>query len=230
MDKKFRAIKSYVLRAGRMSPAQQKAYDTLSDRYCIPYNDSFLSREKLSNGKDNIIIEIGFGMGDATYRIAMDNPENEYIGVEVHKPGVGKLLYQIQEYSIRNLRIIEHDAVEVLDKMIPDGSVKGFHIFFPDPWPKKKHHKRRLIQDGFVEKLAQKLQVDGYLYAVTDWDNYAEHILGVLTKSCLKNRYNGFAEAQDWRPGTKFERKGKEKSHAIYELLFEKSASRNSDK
>ncbi len=220
MENKLRSVKSYVLRAGRMSPAQQKAYDELSDRYCIPYREGFLNREELLREKSEVVVEIGFGMGDATYQIAMDNPDKEYIGIEVHKPGVGKLLYRIEENGIGNLRIVEHDAVEVLDNMLPDKSINGFHIFFPDPWPKKKHHKRRLIQPGFINKLEKKLAVNGYLYVATDWENYAEHILSVLTESGLVNRYDGFADPQSWRPGTKFERKGREKSHQIYELLF----------
>ncbi len=220
MEKKLRSVKSYVLRAGRMSPAQQKAYDELSGQYCIPYREGFLSRDDLLKNSKEVIVEIGFGMGDATHQIARDNPDKEYIGIEVHKPGVGKLLHQIAEFSIPNLRIIEHDAVEVLDHMIPDGSIGGFHIFFPDPWPKKKHHKRRLIQSGFVSKLEKKLVPGGYLYAATDWENYAEHILEVLSESSLKNKYESYAEPQSWRPGTKFERKGREKSHKIYELMF----------
>ena len=222
MDKKLRTIKSYVLRAGRMSPAQQKAYDELSEHYCIPYREGFLNRDDLLRDNQEVIVEIGFGMGDATHQIAGENPDKEYIGIEVHKPGVGKLLHHIGEFGIPNLRIIEHDAVEVLDNMIPDNSISGFHIFFPDPWPKKKHHKRRLIQPGFVSKLEQKLAKDGYLYIATDWENYAEHILNVLSESHLKNKYDSYADPQSWRPGTKFERKGREKSHKIFELLFVK--------
>ena len=203
-----------------MSPAQQNAYDTLFQQFSLPYREEYLSSEELLVGKSEVVIEIGFGMGDATHQIAQDNPDISYIGVEVHKPGVGRLLYRIKENSISNLRIIEHDAVEVLDKMIPPGSVSGFHIFFPDPWPKKKHHKRRLIQDEFVARLADKLKPGGYVYAVTDWENYAEHILDVLNRSSLQNKYSHYADPQDWRPGTKFERKGREKSHAIYELMF----------
>lgn len=220
MEKKLRSVKSYVLRAGRMSPAQQSAYDTLSEQFTIPFRENCLSEEELRQGKSDVVIEIGFGMGDATHRIARENPGKAYIGVEVHKPGVGRLLYHIREQGIENLWIIEHDAVAVLDKMIPPESINGFHIFFPDPWPKKKHHKRRLIQREFVEKLAGRLARGGYLYCVTDWENYAEHMLAVLEGSSLKNRYAAYAEPQPWRPGTKFERKGKEKSHSIYELMF----------
>ncbi len=203
-----------------MSPAQQKAYDTLLDQFSVSYQDRVLSEDVLLDGRESLTIEIGFGMGDATWQIARDNPDKSYLGIEVHKPGVGKLLYQVEQYGLRNLRVIEHDAVEVLDRMIPSDSIAGFHIFFPDPWPKKKHHKRRLIQDEFVGRLTEKLKPGGYLYAVTDWENYAEHMLDVLNRSNLNNRYSAYAEPQDWRPGTKFERKGKEKSHSIYELMF----------
>jgi len=206
-----------------MSPAQQKAYDEYFHRYSVDFRNTLLTADELLQGRDDVIVEIGFGMGDATYQIAMEHPEKEYIGIEVHKPGVGKLLYQIVENSIDNLRVIEHDAVEVLDRMIPENSISGFHIFFPDPWPKKKHHKRRILQPEFVAKLKDRLKPGGYIYAVTDWENYAEQMLEVLSaEEGLKNRYRDYADPQSWRPGTKFERKGKEKSHKIYELLFDK--------
>jgi len=203
-----------------MSPAQQNAYDTHFEQFTLPFRDNYLTMEELYNGKKNVIIEIGFGMGDATHQIAQDNPDKSYIGIEVHRPGVGKLLYQIEQNNVQNLRIIEHDAVDVLDRMIPDDSISGFHIFFPDPWPKKKHHKRRLIQSEFVSRLEKKLKSGGYLYAVTDWENYAEHIMDVLTESSLENRYKHYADSQDWRPGTNFERKGREKLHSIFEMMF----------
>ena len=223
MNNKMRTIKSYVLRAGRMSPAQQSAYNRLFDTFSYPYKEEILSRDPLSADRD-LIIEIGFGMGDATYKIAMENPDRDYLGIEVYKPGIGKLLDQIEQNDIKNLKVIEHDAVEVLGSMIEDSSVQGFHIFFPDPWPKKKHHKRRIIQPEFVRLLQSKLKPGGYLYAVTDWENYAEHMLAVLeAEKGLTNKYSDFAEPQQWRPFTKFERKGKEKSHSIFELLYIKN-------
>ncbi len=203
-----------------MSPAQQSAYERLFDTYSYPYDDHLSIP---GDGEKELIIEIGFGMGDATYRIALENPDKEYLGIEVYKPGIGKLLDRIEKEEIKNLKVIEHDAVEVLKHMIKDDSVGGFHIFFPDPWPKKKHHKRRIIQRDFLELLASKLKKGGYVYAVTDWENYAEHMLETFrSQTVLKNRYEDFAEPQEWRPFTKFERKGKAKSHKIFELLYEK--------
>ncbi|WP_246157107.1 tRNA (guanosine(46)-N7)-methyltransferase TrmB [Oceanispirochaeta crateris] len=206
-----------------MSESQQSAYSRLLNRYSYPYQESLLDFDQPSDKKKRIV-EIGFGMGDATYRIALENPDIDYIGIEVYKPGIGKLLDRIEKESIKNLMIIEHDAVEVLENMMNKDSVDGFHIFFPDPWPKKKHHKRRIIQKEFVELLIDKLNPGGYVYAVTDWENYAEHILEVFeNQKMLKNEYEGYAEPQEWRPFTKFERKGKAKSHKIYELLYKKS-------
>ena len=203
-----------------MSPAQQSAYERLFDTFSYPYDETLSLPE---SGEKELIIEIGFGMGDATYQIALENPDNEYPGIEVYKPGIGKLLDRIEKEDIKNLRVIEHDAVEVLKHMIKDGSIGGFHIFFPDPWPKKKHHKRRIIQKDFLELLASKLKTGGYVYAVTDWEDYAEHMLETFQSQMrLKNRYKDFAEPQEWRPFTKFERKGRAKSHNIYELLYEK--------
>ena len=203
-----------------MSPAQQSAYERLYSTFSYPYEEKLSIPEE--PGKE-LIIEIGFGMGDATYQIALENSDKNYLGIEVYKPGIGKLLDRIEKEDIKNLRVIEHDAVEVLKHMVRDRSISGFHIFFPDPWPKKKHHKRRIIQKEFLELLASKLKTGGYIYAVTDWENYAEHMLEVFrSQSMLKNRYQDFAEPQQWRPFTKFERKGREKSHNIYELLYEK--------
>lgn len=216
----MRTIKSYVLRAGRMSPAQQSAYNRLLETFSYPFSNDILQREKEIVNRD-LIIEIGFGMGDATFQIALENPDKDYIGIEVYKPGIGKLLDRIEQNGIKNLRVIEHDAVEVLKYMIADESVAGFHIFFPDPWPKKKHHKRRIIQSQFVSLLKDKIKEGGYIYAVTDWENYAEQMLTVFEgDNGLVNKYSGFADPQEWRPFTKFERKGKEKSHKIFELVY----------
>lgn len=222
MDKKLKRIKSYVLRAGRMSPAQRKSYDELFPKYSIPYKETEIDLNKFYPDKD-VIIEIGFGMGDATWQIARDNPDNGYIGIEVHTPGVGKLLHQMNFNQVWNLRVIEHDAVEVIDNMLPKNSIAGVHIFFPDPWPKKRHHKRRLIQVDFIKKVLEVVKPGGYIYAVTDWEEYAEHILEVFNNvEGLNNPYNGYAQAQDWRPRTKFESKGLNKNHKINEVLFRK--------
>lgn len=220
-----REIKTYVLRAGRMTTSQEKAYEELSASFCIPYEDKQTNFINLFGNTNPIIVEIGFGMGDATWQIAKQNPDINYIGIEVHTPGVGKLLSQIKKYDLKNLYIIEHDALEVLENMFSDNSINGFHIFFPDPWPKKKHHKRRMIQRPRTNLLEHKLAQDGYLYFVTDWLPYAEFALEELEQTKgLKNKYNGFAEPQPWRTQTKFERKGLNAERTITELFFIKKS------
>ena len=219
-----REIKTYVLRIGRMTDAQERAYKELSAKWCIQFNENEKLDFKKIYGNDNpVVIEIGFGMGDATWQIAKDNPDVNYLGIEVHRPGVGKLLNHIEAEGLTNLRIIEFDALEVLDKMVSDGGVDGFHIFFPDPWPKKKHHKRRMVQRPRTNLIAKKLKKGGYLYFVTDWYPYAEFALEELNLTeSLKNRYDGFAEKQPWRSQTKFERKGQAADRVITEIMFEK--------
>lgn len=219
-----REIKTYVLRIGRMTDAQERAYKELSAKWCIQFNENEKLDFKKIYGNDNpVVIEIGFGMGDATWQIAKDNPDVNYLGIEVHRPGVGKLLNHIEAEGLTNLRIIEFDALEVLDKMVADGGIDGFHIFFPDPWPKKKHHKRRMVQRPRTNLIAKKLKKGGYLYFVTDWYPYAEFALEELNLTeGLKNRYDGFAEKQPWRSQTKFERKGQAADRVITEIMFEK--------
>ena len=219
-----REIKTYVLRIGRMTDAQERAYKELSAKWCIQFNENEKLDFKKIYGNDNpVVIEIGFGMGDATWQIAKDNPDVNYLGIEVHRPGVGKLLNHIEAEGLTNLRIIEFDALEVLDKMVSDGGVDGFHIFFPDPWPKKKHHKRRMVQRPRTNLIAKKLKKGGYLYFVTDWYPYAEFALEELNLTeGLKNKYEGFAEKQPWRSQTKFERKGQAADRVITEIMFEK--------
>lgn len=219
-----REIKTFVLRIGRMTDAQERAYKELSAKWCIQFNENEKLDFKKIYGNDNpVVIEIGFGMGDATWQIAKDNPDVNYLGIEVHRPGVGKLLNHIEAEGLTNLRIIEFDALEVLDKMVSDGGVDGFHIFFPDPWPKKKHHKRRMVQRPRTNLIAKKLKKGGYLYFVTDWYPYAEFALEELNLTeSLKNRYDGFAEKQPWRSQTKFERKGQAADRVITEIMFEK--------
>ena len=216
-----RPIKTFVLRKGRITDAQKKAYAEYASRWCISYKDMQLSFTEVFGNDHPVIIEIGFGMGLATAEIAARHPDVNYIGIEVFQAGVGKLLSEIEQRSLKNIRIIEHDAIEVLKTMIPDASVAGFHIFFPDPWPKKKHHKRRLIRRPRTDLLTQKLYENGYLYMVTDWFEYAEDAYAELSATNgLRSRYEGFAPPQQWRPQTKFEQKGLNKAHRITELLF----------
>ena len=218
-----REVKTYVLRIGRMTAAQEKAYAELSPSWCIPFEEKKINFVDVFGNTNPIIVEIGFGMGDATVNMAAANPDINYLGIEVHRPGVGKVLSEIKRRELKNLYIIEHDALEVLEKMIGDNSVNGFHIFFPDPWPKKRHHKRRMIQRPRTNLLAQKLAAGGYLYFVTDWLEYAEFALEELNQTeGLKNKYNGFAEPQPWRYQTKFERKGLSADRKITEIFFEK--------
>jgi tRNA (guanine-N7-)-methyltransferase len=218
-------LKSYTLRAGRFTDAQKKAYASLSAWFLIPFSED---PEKLDLqavfGRDSrVTLEIGFGMGGATATIAESNPDKDYLGIEVFRPGIGRLLWEMERRSVSNIRIIQHDAAVVAEKMIPDGALEAVHLFFPDPWPKKRHNKRRLVQRPFTETLARKLKAGGYLYMVTDWEDYALHALSELSASQpLRNAHEGFAPPAPWRPKTKFEQKGLAAGRAIYELYFVK--------
>ncbi|MBL8525984.1 MAG: tRNA (guanosine(46)-N7)-methyltransferase TrmB [Betaproteobacteria bacterium] len=218
----LRPIRSFVLRQGRMSPAQTRAYETVGPKFMVPHDPpAMLEYAKLFGRAAPTIVEIGFGMGESTAAIAKLQPEKNFIGIEVHTPGVGALLKLIGEQEISNLRIVQHDAVEVLKQMIPDGSLDGFHIFFPDPWPKKRHHKRRLIQPDLVKLLVQKLKPDGYLHLATDWEDYAMHMLEVLqAEPGLANTAETFAPRPDYRGTSGFERKGLAKGHDVWDLVY----------
>ena len=216
-----RSIKTYVLRAGHFTNSEKNAYEKLHDKYCIDFSETPLDFESVFTNKNPTVIEIGFGMGKATAIIAQNNPDINYIGIEVHKPGVGKLLASIEELNLSNIRIIEYDAMEVLKKQIKDDSVSAFHIFFADPWPKKRHHKRRLVQRPRTDLMTSKLVKGGYLYFVTDWLPYAEFALDELNQTAgLKNKFDGFAPHQEWRPETRFEQKGLDANRVISELMF----------
>ena len=218
-----REIKTFVLRASRMTDAQKRDYETLSAKWCIPFEKKNLNFADIFGNSNPVVVEIGFGMGAATAIIAEQNPNINYLGIEVHTPGVGRLLGNIRDNNLQNLYIIEHDAMEVLEFMIPDNSVSGFHVFFPDPWPKKKHHKRRLMQRPRTNLLAKKLYAGGYIYMATDWEPYAEFALEELNLTeTMKNKYDGFAPHQEWRPETKFEHKGLVAERKISEIFFEK--------
>lgn len=217
-------IRSFVLRQGRVSNAQRRAVDTLSSVYGIAYAPGALDFERIFGRRAPTILEIGFGMGETTALIAQAHPENNYLGIEVHTPGVGSLLKLIAENALGNLRLVQHDAVEVLEHMIPEGSLAGAHIFFPDPWPKKRHHKRRLIQPAFVALLASRLAPGAYLHAATDWQEYAEQILAVLAaEPTLANTAPGFAPRPDYRPQTKFESRGLKLGHGVWDIVFRKA-------
>ncbi|MHB1332584.1 MAG: tRNA (guanosine(46)-N7)-methyltransferase TrmB [Sulfuriferula sp.] len=216
-----RPIRSFVLRQGRMSVAQQRAHDNLKAVYGIPYAVQTLGLAAAFGRDVPKILEIGFGMGDATAIIAHAHPENDYLGIEVHGPGVGSLLNQIQERALTNLRIIQHDAVEVLRDMIPDASLAGVHIFFPDPWHKKRHHKRRLIKPDLTALIASKLSPNGYLHCATDWEDYAIQILDVLSgERSISNTADGYAPRPAYRPLTKFEQRGIRLGHGVWDIVF----------
>ena len=206
-----------------MTAAQEKAYNDLGHIYCVPYEEKPLNFVEVFGNTNPIVVEIGFGMGAATIQMAKENPNVNYLGIEVHKPGVGRVLSEVRANDLKNLYIVEHDALDVLEKMIGDNSVDGFHVFFPDPWPKKKHHKRRLMRRPNTNLLQRKLREGGYLYMCTDWEEYADEALEELKATeGLKNKYDGFAPHQEWRPETKFERKGIEAGRKIRELFFVK--------
>ena len=169
------------------------------------------------------VVEIGFGMGDATAQIAQGRSDTDFLGIEVHPPGVGALLQRIEERGLPNLRIVQHDAVEVLEQMVAPGALSGVHVFFPDPWHKKRHNKRRLIQPAFVALLASRLDSGGYLHCATDWQPYAEQMLEVLSaEPALRNRFDGYAPRPDYRPLTKFENRGLQLGHGVWDLVFER--------
>ena len=223
MTEERRSIRSFVLRQGRLSNAQQRAHETLLPVFGIAYQPQLLDLDRVFGRVAPKILEIGFGMGETTAAIAQAHAQNDYLGIEVHTPGVGSLLKQIGELGLANLRIIQHDAVEVLEKMIAPGSLDGVHIFFPDPWPKKRHHKRRLIQGPLVALLASRIKAGGYLHAATDWQEYAEHILAVLSaEPALENSAQGFAPRPDTRPQTKFESRGLKLGHGVWDIVFRK--------
>jgi len=220
-----RAIRSFVMRAGRTTEGQAKALAELGPRFMLPYEDKVMDFSVTFGRTAPVVLEIGFGMGDATAKIAQGMPETDFIGCEVHEPGVGALLKQIGERGLGNLRLIRHDAVEVMDNMIAPASLAGIHIFFPDPWHKKRHHKRRLIQPAFVAKLATRLAPGGYLHCATDWEPYAQQMLEVLgADPSLRNTADGYAEKPAYRPLTKFENRGLRLGHGVWDLVFRKQA------
>jgi tRNA (guanine-N7-)-methyltransferase len=216
-----RAIRSYVLRQGRMTDAQRDARDRLLERFGVTYSGKPIDFDGLFGRRAPRILEIGFGMGETTTEIAANHLHIDYLGLEVHGPGVGSLLRQIEARSITNVRVIQHDAVEVVTTMIPEGSLTGIHIFFPDPWPKKRHHKRRILQAPFARLLASRLMPGGYLHLATDWEEYAYWMLEVLDQVPeLENTADDFSPRPDYRPLTKFERRGLKLGHAVHDVVY----------
>ncbi|MDE0926893.1 MAG: tRNA (guanosine(46)-N7)-methyltransferase TrmB [Methylophilaceae bacterium] len=224
-DPKQRKIRSFVLRQGRLTPAQERAFESAWPAFGLEYQKTLIDLNEIFGRPDTKtdakkVLEIGFGMGDATAKIAQTLPDHDFLAVEVHAPGVGALLKLIEEDDIDNIRIIQHDAVEVLNNMLADASLDGVHIFFPDPWHKKRHNKRRLIKAEFVKLLCSKLKVGAYLHVATDWEEYAEWVLEVLqAEPQLKNTAETYAEKPSYRPLTKFENRGIKLGHGVWDLV-----------
>ncbi|WP_439607910.1 tRNA (guanosine(46)-N7)-methyltransferase TrmB [Hydrogenophaga sp.] len=225
-DKTFmREVKSYVLRAGRMGPGQARAYEQHGPRFLLPYTPGAFDATAAFGRNAPLILEIGFGMGGATAHIASVRPDDNFLCCEVHEPGVGALLKLVGEQGLENIRILRHDAVEVLTHMLGEASLDGVHIFFPDPWHKSRHHKRRLIQAPFVNRLALHLKPGGYLHLATDWEPYAQQMLDVLSaEPLLQNTADaaseGFVPQPGYRPLTKFENRGLKLGHGVWDLVF----------
>ena len=216
-----RPIRSFVLRQGYMSKGQQRAYDTLMPVLGVGYQPQVADLDAVFGRAAPKVVEIGFGMGGATADIAQARPDTDYLGVEVHGPGVGSLLKLVEERQLGNVRVIQHDAVEVFTHMLAPASLDGVHVFFPDPWHKKRHHKRRLIQPPFVALLASRIKPGGYLHLATDWEDYAIQMLEVLSQEAtLENTADGYAPRPDYRPLTKFEQRGLRLGHGVWDLVF----------
>ena len=224
MEHPRRPIRSYVLRQGRVTHAQQRAYEALLPQFGIPFSPEIIDLDRAFGRRAPRVLEIGFGMGETTAQIAATHPENDYLGIEVHTPGVGGLLKRLGERTLTNVRVIQHDAVEVLTHMIAPSSFDAAHIFFPDPWPKKRHHKRRLIQPAFVALLAMRMKPGAYLHVATDWEDYAEQILTALSaEPLLVNTARAYTRRPGDRPLTKFETRGLKLGHRVWDIVFRRT-------
>lgn len=225
-DNFFRPIRSFVKREGKLTKGQQNAIDQAWPKFGVDLDESPLDLSALFGRDAPVVLEIGFGNGVSLAEMAADSQEYNFFGIEVHKPGVGSLLVQVRQQELQNVRVSGDDAVQVLEKQIPDESLDRVQIFFPDPWHKKRHHKRRLIQPPFVETLVRKLKNNGKIHVATDWENYAEHILEVLSDcQSLRNTADDYAPKPDYRPGTKYEARGVRLGHGVWDLVFQKSES-----
>ena len=224
-EKPLRRIRSFVLRQGRLTKGQQRALDTLLPHFGIKPGEDMLDLDAVFQRSAPRFLEIGFGNGHALVEMARANPDQDYIGVEVHRPGVGNLLLQLEKYALHNVRIISADALEVLQKQIPDCALDGVLLFFPDPWHKKRHHKRRIVQPEFIELVHRKLKLGGYLHMATDWEDYAEHMMSMMTAAEGFRNLAGageFSDRPDYRPLTKFEQRGQRLGHGVWDLIFER--------
>ncbi len=218
-----RTVRSFVRRAGRTTTGQAKAFEQLGPRFLLPYQPQPLDFASAFGRDAPTILEIGFGMGEATAHIAALMPQANFLCCEVHQPGVGALLKRIGEQGLANIRIVAHDAVEVLDQMLPEGNLAGVHVFFPDPWHKLRHNKRRLVQPPLIARLASRLKTGGYIHCATDWEPYAQQMLEVLSgEAQLANTAPSYAERPAYRPLTKFENRGLKLGHGVWDLVFRK--------
>jgi tRNA (guanine-N7-)-methyltransferase len=217
-------IRSFVHRRGHITQGQRQALETLAPKWVLPYQTQPLDQNQIFERVDaQTVLEIGFGMGESTAQIAQARPNENFLGVEVFNAGVGALLNRIETLALTNIRIIQHDVVEVLHNMIAPESLAGVHIYFPDPWPKTRHHKRRLIQPAFIDLLVSRLQTGGYIHCATDWDHYAHQMLDVLQNDPqLRNTAQGFCVRPTWRPLTKFEARGIRLGHGVWDVMFTK--------
>lgn len=224
--KKYRAIKSFVLRQGRLTKAQQNALDHYWQQYGIEYSDQILSPEKLFDNANDLVIEIGFGNGDSLLQQVKNQPQLNFIGIEVHSPGVGHLIHNANIENIENIKVVRHDAVEVLKHQIADDSVQQFQLFFPDPWHKKRHNKRRIIKPEFIQLIRKKLKPGGFFHMATDWQPYAEHMLEQMdtAEGFINTSGSGeFSSNKGFRCETKFERRGLKLGHGVWDLIYKKS-------
>jgi len=218
-------IKSFVVRAGRISPAHRVLYNEQFAQFGLTIDDGLLDYEKVFANQNPVVLEIGFGMGKSLLEMAEANPNLNYIGIEVHTPGVARLLREANEKGLTNIRVYEHDAIEVLDQCIADASLQSLQLYFPDPWHKKRHHKRRIVQPEFAQTVRKKIKVGGTFHMATDWENYAEHMLEVMEVQpgyenlAGKNQYH---PRPDFRPLTKFEVRGENKGHGVWDLIYKR--------
>jgi len=226
-NKYIRRIRSFVKREGRLTAGQERALNDFFPRYGLVLQDTPLNLDDTFQRVAPRILEIGFGNGTSLSEMAANNPQQDYIGIEVHRPGVGNLLLQIEKLGLTNLRVINDDGVDVLKQMIADESLDAVYLFFADPWHKKRHHKRRIVQQDFVQLLRKKLKTGGVFHMATDWENYAQHMMGVMTESEGFENTAGkeqYLPRPDYRPLTRFEQRGQRLGHGVWDLIFKKVA------
>jgi tRNA (guanine-N7-)-methyltransferase len=227
IQKHIRTIRSFVKREGRLTTGQQQAIDTQWPAFGVDFTNDHLDLTKLYNRKAETILEIGFGNGDSLWQMAQASPHKNFLGIEVHRPGVGHLLRLVENSECENIRVSNHDAIDVLQDQIADNSIDRLQLFFPDPWHKKKHNKRRIVQENFLMEVARILKPTGTFHLATDWEHYAKHMLNTLNSSKLfinLSEDNAYVPKPDERPTTKFEMRGQRLGHGVWDLLFQKKA------